>query len=632
MAKQMVGPLERHLEKAILAIAGVLLIGSVAVYLVSSPNEIELGGESVTPKTIDTKLANRATSVRATIRGAASDSTDVESLAQSFESKLDPFRGGKISLTLASAGTIGPRVPVADPASAAPGQRSLVAVAPLGRPRATGGRSTFVFFDANDNEDFSIANWVTLSAVFDVTEQTALQRAEYGASRKDVSWGPAELQRRARRADATWSDDDWQDIDPWPAHQLGPPPAISLIGDGDDVSLDQTSRMRLDRYINELTEPPSQNGPPQQVEVLRPLLPDIQNGDGWSFPILTSYRDVVLQDQEFFFPEDPTADTLDRYETQEREAEINLGGGQGFTTFAKRKKLHEEAYRRFLDSAQKNQDSDDAVRAYNEAQEIFADLDASSGDKQQAARMMKEAEEQQFDIERRRKRKRRSPFARNPAAGQEAAEAVRQAQPTQQVWCHDAGPGSVESGKTYQYRMRATILNGFAGEPQKFRDKQNAALVLIAGAWTEPVEVTIPLDTMFFLTSTDKAKETVKFQFYKWEEGVWVESRRFAFSVGDDLKCESRCKLPSPDDPSSSYNGLVDFEIDGTIVDIDFERTYRERKRVSSSKTGVKFADASKACSVVFADASGRLHERFVKTDKSNPERKNIKKDVYPKK
>ena len=625
MAKQMVGPLERHLEKAILAVAGILLIGSAAMYLVTSPNEIELGGETVTPSTIDAKLAKRASSVRDDIRRAQSDAAAVEVLAPSFESKLDPFRSGRIPLALPSAVSIGPHVPVADPASAAPGQRSLVTVTPLGQPSATSGRSTFVFFDANGDEAFSIANWVTLSAVFDVKEQTALQRAEYGASRKDVFFGSPRLQRRVQRTDGSWSDDDWQDVEPWPAPNLGPPPTVSLVVDSNEITLALASAQDLDRYTDDLTEPR------QQLEVLRPLLPGIQNGDGWTFPTLTSYRDVVIQDQEFLFSENPDADTLDRYDTGD-EAEVVLGGGRVTLTFAERRKQHEEAYDRFMDSARKNRNSEDAIKAYNAAQEIFTDLEAGAGDKNKATRMKKEAEQLEFDIERRKKRAGRRASAGVPAAGQGTAQAARQIQPTQQMWAHDAAPGSVGSGKTYQYRMRPMVLNGLAGDPQKFRDKQNAAVVLIAGAWTEPVEVAIPQDTMFFLTSKNKGKGTAKIQFYKWEEGVWVDSRRFAFSVGDDLKGESRCKLPSPDDPTSVYNALVDFEVDGTIVDIDFERTYRERKRVSSNRTGVKFAAASKACSVVFIDAAGRLHERFVPTDKANPERKVIAGQVWTKK
>ena len=40
MAKQLVNPLERHVEKAVVGVAGVILIGVIAQYVVSSPNRL----------------------------------------------------------------------------------------------------------------------------------------------------------------------------------------------------------------------------------------------------------------------------------------------------------------------------------------------------------------------------------------------------------------------------------------------------------------------------------------------------------------------------------------------------------------------------------------------------------------
>ena len=68
MAKQLVGPVERHVEKAIVAIAGVVLIAVIAKYLVTSPNQLELGGEMGDPSTIDRKVADKAAEVRARIQ------------------------------------------------------------------------------------------------------------------------------------------------------------------------------------------------------------------------------------------------------------------------------------------------------------------------------------------------------------------------------------------------------------------------------------------------------------------------------------------------------------------------------------------------------------------------------------
>ena len=43
MAKQLVNPIERHIEKAIVGVAGLVLLGAIARYLVTSPNQIDLG-------------------------------------------------------------------------------------------------------------------------------------------------------------------------------------------------------------------------------------------------------------------------------------------------------------------------------------------------------------------------------------------------------------------------------------------------------------------------------------------------------------------------------------------------------------------------------------------------------------
>jgi len=43
MAKQLVNPIERHVEKAVLGLTGLALVAVIALYLVTSPNQIELG-------------------------------------------------------------------------------------------------------------------------------------------------------------------------------------------------------------------------------------------------------------------------------------------------------------------------------------------------------------------------------------------------------------------------------------------------------------------------------------------------------------------------------------------------------------------------------------------------------------
>lgn len=196
-------------------------------------------------------------------------------------------------------------------------------------------------------------------------------------------------------------------------------------------------------------------------------------------------------------------------------------------------------------------------------------------------------------------------------------ESQREPLPIQQIWVHDAAPGSIESGKTYQYRLRPLIYNRLAGQPDKFRDPHNAQVIWATGEWTEPLEMAIEPSTLFFVTSKDERKDMVSVEFFQWFEGIWVKTRE-RFGVGQRLAAKERCEVPPLDESTGFDTALVTFEADAAVVDVDFARSYRERKR-GTSRTGVKFGPVTTACSVVFVDSAGQLRERFVPTDKSDP-------------
>ena len=108
MAKQLVGPVERHLEKAVLGVAGILLLGAIGGYLVTSPNQLEVGGETVSPKTIDAKVVRKATDVRRRIETARPTEPEFEPLYDVFEQELDPFKRANLPLEAPAAVSIGP--------------------------------------------------------------------------------------------------------------------------------------------------------------------------------------------------------------------------------------------------------------------------------------------------------------------------------------------------------------------------------------------------------------------------------------------------------------------------------------------------------------------------------------------
>ena len=493
MAKQLVNPIERHVEKAALGIAGFLLLTVIVKYVVTAPNQLELGGESVSPSSIDQKVAQKAASVRKRIREARADVEMPEPLHEDFLDELDPFQHAALALTLPAVVGIGPEVPLIDEGQRPIGQAELVKVVPTGKPAIAFGRSTFLMRNL-----YVPVNWVTISAVFDVKQQMAEQQRECGTTRKEAIFGPVHLQRRACREDGSWREEDWEFVEPWPAGTVPPIPTVSLVQEENHIIVEKEDRDNVEQFFELLSQPRV------QLDLLRPMMPEKENGDNWTFPVLTSYRDVLMQDDQYLYPNDPpAANPADRY----REEEEGVPGVAEELTPAERIAKEFAEIDRLLKSAWENMLESDAILAYNLAMDIEHDKDASPSDKNKAARLKQQAEQDESDI----RRIKRSPDwkGRQQPAMVDEEEPSRQPLPIQQMWVHDAKAGSVEDGRTCQYRLRPTIYNRLAGQPDKFSDPRNAAILLIPGEWTEPVEVTIEPATVFFVTSKDERKGEV---------------------------------------------------------------------------------------------------------------------------
>ncbi len=113
MAKQAVGTIERHLEKGILGVAVLVLFVAVGKFLIISPNKVELvGADTVTPGTVDDKVAEGAEAVRRTIAAAKPVQKPVESAAPEFDKRLDPYQFASLPLDLPRGVAFQPPVPV----------------------------------------------------------------------------------------------------------------------------------------------------------------------------------------------------------------------------------------------------------------------------------------------------------------------------------------------------------------------------------------------------------------------------------------------------------------------------------------------------------------------------------------
>jgi len=353
---------------------------------------------------------------------------------------------------------------------------------------------------------------------------------------------------------------------------------------------------------------------------LRPLPPEMAKPTHWTLPVITSYRDVLIQDDEYLYPaEAPATEPADRYGVG---GEVTRKAAARTRTPAEEQSKRLEEARGLLDAALKNLVKSDATRAYNIALEVSVHTDTSPADKEKAKKIMKEAEQAASDIER--KLKLGQPA--QPNSGPDVAQAdrpKREKLPAQQVWAHDAKIGSLAGGTTFQYRLRVRLLNVLAGAPHKFDKPENAAVLLITGEWSDPSDpVTIAPSVEYFVTGEDPKDKEISLDFFRWYLGVWLKpERRIKVGIGQTISDRQRVKAPGIDDPDVVETPEVDFTADAVVIDVDLDRPVRERKAGTTPK-GVRFGAPASATAAVLMDSQGRLTERFVLVDKNHPSKK----------
>jgi hypothetical protein len=346
---------------------------------------------------------------------------------------------------------------------------------------------------------------------------------------------------------------------------------------------------------------------------------DVYNGDAWSFPQLVKYSELLDMDEEYLDPNSMDSEIIDRYDLEETDEDAPTA-----TKTLTTRELIEESLdlcKQKIRSGRKNMSLDDAYDAYNHCADVVMNKDASNADKAKAKRMMADAEQLIRDIERIAKK-----GGGRKSIGSD--DVKRELRPTQQLWAHDTNEGSVESGATYQYRIRVVVYNALAGDATQFEDKEDATVVLIRDdqAWSDPSDpIAIVADEQYFVTAFDERKKTIRFELFKWFDGVWV-THRADLGEGMDVASDSRKCVPIRGEDADD-RPLVHFDPGMTVVDIDFKRSTRDRKTKGG---GVAIANSPvPTCSVVLADASGNLIERFVLTDKADPGKKTLAGVVY---
>lgn len=637
MAKQLVGPVERHVDKAVLGIAGLALIAVAAQFLVTSPNKLDLRNETVTPKTIDPKVQEFAQSVRQTVRSARPPEHEVEDLSSEFTAVAAEAGTAGTREAWPAVAALLPKVPLVGPPVVIEGEIELIEPPAPQKPRIASGRSTVFlppdggFPEGTELLYYTPTNWATVSAIVDVDELRTMQRNEYLPDREEVYFTRIEAQRQRMQPDGTWPE-TWEDVtlyQPFGADERRQPPDLKLVTEEDRLTVEYGAMNQLEGYFNELKRPNV------QLSVLRPMPPEFVSPAYWEMPVITSRTDVLRMDDEYLYPDEKPADVPeDRYPDAPEAAVASTPGED----IEQRETLQEANRRRFREAdellARGNRENnvDLVIQAQNKWHEIMTAMDprtqqrSPQSDIDRAMKLRQDAEQTILDIQRRRLRNLRG--AEGPGGDAKPAAPKRQLLSAQQVWVHDALAGSIKSGATYRYRIRYRLYNRMAGLPNLLRNPQDATIPTIASAWSAPSDpVEIPPDRRYYLATAYDTRNEIGLEFYQWFEGVWTRPRGTEkFGIGDVLRFVARAPLPRRDDPTMADNAELNFGTDATLIDIEFDRPFPERALTRSR--GFQFEDQPDTVAA-FIDEDGHVFERSMSIDKSHPGRSEIRDKIW---
>ncbi len=572
MAKQSVGPFVRHIDKAILGVTGAVLLWAIAQYGVVSPNKIESDGEWLGPAQVDNATRETADSLRNRLRNA-------EVTVEPYEDPMD--RVNKLTDPLAAAGVDGtiprmlefpPTVPEFSGTITSVGH-DLVKVVQIDRPMTYAGRSGAYIEPPNtlgtaggrtkNAASLRDVNWITVAAIFDREQQEARAfDAKYDPERIQTLFTRMDVERRTINADGTTS--DWEAIDPVVQQTLPPlpEPEVYEVEDGQGFNVSQDDREDVDAFKTLIAEPRN------QLAIMRPLFPDTDYGDPWRYPRGFEYE-VPDMDAEYLEDDGPC-----RYpECDAGEVDRDMD------------------VKELLEEAETNLEEGNLARARKLAEK--AEKKADRRDERKVEKLLKkiELEEQKAPIGKMRVGK-------------------------QVLWVHDAAPGSVESGRTYQYRVRPNIYNQYCGTPPLLNDAQDAARVELVGDWSEPSEpVTIDRDTIFFVRSGNARKNNCKIDLFKWVAGKWIQ-KSFTVEPGSPIG-DANTRI----DTHRAEDDIVDFTTGATVVDIVFDKPYWKKGRRSRQLT--------KTTALVYVDASGHLVEQTEEFDENSESYDDYKKNAW---
>lgn len=448
MSRRQASYLERTVDKWILGLAVATALAFAFAYGVRSPNRISYAGRSVRAAELDALILSDAERLQRHVRSATPTTINVPSYARLVR------QAQELSVLAASAES-GPRLPARLERSTAFGQAipkvvdSLEADAAVALITPLAPDQPVVRVGARNvppsNQDDRLI-WASVGAYFDLARQReALAKSGYAAYRRQILLVGVDLQRRELSAD----DDD----EVW--HDIQPVEGLAVQFDLPRPVFDDDTGRCLNRAVlaDALVRVKS-----LQPDIMQPgFLDKIVSAGAWRIPPLDGYRQreqAIIERLERDLKQARRSLRRHEFDEAERLAVRTRDHALATPEIVRRA----ERLRKTIDRRR------DATVKKPPRQPLGPAHDAVSSDAQNPL--------DQFIV---------APgvFVEHPEDGRPA------------IWVHDT---SVESGRTYQYRLRVRLWNRYAGVKRPLIDPSGAERVALIGEWSTPSEiVAVPL-------------------------------------------------------------------------------------------------------------------------------------------
>ncbi|MEP0843309.1 MAG: hypothetical protein HRF43_11455 [Phycisphaerae bacterium] len=602
MAKQNVTFIERHVEKIVVGVTGAVLLATIVLFGVSSPNKIEVGGEELAPKDFYARLGEAANTARTRLRSGTLDPLPpVPRLAISDDKGPFERAGGLVKLeplpTFLPPGTPIPGAEATGPA----GRIELARILPpksitVREGRSRGkipppelipvGQSAPAVTPLEPPPDDHV--WALVVAGIDRKAQKALfEAAGYEKSFAQLIVAAVEVERQTLGSNGQWG-----------AAEIVNPPRIFatkvLIGAETIKPVEQEGQMIFTdpdrKYVSDyraaLYTPEAQN------MILRPAIQDaLDNPLAWAppkklpgfefqldrfgvrYPRMVGGKIVSRAGQ--VGPVGPTARPQPQPQPGANQARLEMEAKKQARELVEQAKTLIKN-REFLKAQEKLEEANGYAQMLTERErkDIY-DLMQS---------ILKDVEQQKHELDRR--------------AQIEGALSIQQLGEDQEpLWVTDL---SVRSGQTYRYRVRVAAFNDYAGMLGHVKNPADAEKVLLKGEWSEwsePITITPTVQVFFTEAKTGpNGGKIARMQVFQWSRGEWKETTR-EFEVGQKLAFKAAANMPQ-------------VEYDGTVVSVDSGHPYRPRARAALA------ADVQTDV-LTLVNANGEVEERYAAEDKA---------------